>query len=211
MLQSRHMQNPLSKHQEFKPLIKKHGAPPLKRGTNIFKALCRSIIHQQVSGKAAESILKKFVALFPGKSFPKPEDILALPIDTLRSAGLSGQKAAYITDLAQKYSDGTLEHKRIPKMTSDEIVEHLTQVKGIGVWTVHMLLIFTLNRPDVLPVGDLGIKKGFQILYRLRKLPTPSTMERLAKPWRAHASHASWYLWRAADDAPSAQKYRPKK
>ncbi|TSC86448.1 MAG: DNA-3-methyladenine glycosylase II [Parcubacteria group bacterium Gr01-1014_8] len=118
----------------------------------------------------------------------------------LRSAGLSKQKVAYLKDLAKKFSDGTIRHRSLNKMRSDEIVAHLTQVKGIGVWTVHMFLIFSLNRPDVLPTGDLGVRKGFQILYQLDSLPTPEEMEQLAKPWREHASIASWYLWRVADE-----------
>ena len=205
------MTHPLSRHKEFAPLVKKHGLPPLKRGTNIFKSLCQAIIYQQVSGRATQSILKKFVGLYPQKKFPTPADILATSAETLRSTGVSPQKAGYLRDLAQKYIDGTLQPKQLTKMTSDEIVDHLTQVKGIGVWSVHMLLIFTLGRPDVLPTGDLGIKKGFQVLYGMKSLPSHTTMERLAKPWRAHASHASWYLWRLADDAPSAKKFRPKK
>ena len=124
-----------------------------------------------------------------------------MPIEKMRAAGLSGQKASYIKDLAEKFSDGTIKHKTLHKMETEHIVEHLTQVKGIGVWTVHMFLIFTLNRPDVLPTGDLGIRKGFQIVYGLKNLPDHAHMEKLARPWRAHASTASWYLWRAADQA----------
>jgi len=205
------MIHPLAKHKEFAPLIKKHGPPQLRRGKNIFQALCRSIISQQVSGKAAVSIFAKFTALFPDKKFPEPQDVLDTPFEVLRSAGLSGQKATYITDLAQKFSDGTIDVKKITKMSSDELVEYLAQVKGVGVWTVHMLLIFTLGRPDVLPTGDLGIRKGFQIVYGIKTLPSPKAIERFAKPWREYASAASWYLWRAADNAPVAKKYRPEK
>lgn len=185
-------------------LIKKHGEPDLKRGRNVFRSLARSIVYQQLSGKAADTILGRFIKLFPSKNFPTPEDVLAIPLVEMRSAGLSGQKASYLKDLAEKFSDGTIKHKTLYKMTSAEITEHLTQVKGIGVWTVHMFLIFTLNRPDVLPVGDLGIRKGFQIVYGLKSLPSTLTMERLAKPWRSHASYASWYLWRAADEAKNS-------
>ena len=191
----------LKRHPHFAALIKKHGEPDLNRGKNVFRALCRSIIYQQVSGKAAASILKKFIALFPGKKFPKPEDVVAMPVEKLRSAGLSGQKASYIKDLAEKFTNKTIKHRALHKMTNEEIIEHLTQVKGIGVWTVHMFLLFTLQRPDVLPTGDLGVRKGFQIVYKLRSLPSPEHMERLAKPWREHASVASWYLWRVADEA----------
>lgn len=202
----------LRKSRHFAPLIKQHGTPKLRRGRNAFQALARAIIYQQISGAAALSVYRKFVALFgielPAKvdwekpvarKFPSPEQVLAKSDAELRSAGLSSQKVAYMKDLAFKFSDGTIERKRLARMKSDEVVAHLTQVKGIGVWTVHMFLIFTLNRPDILPVGDLGIRKGFQILYGLRELPTPKKMEKLAKEWREHASVASWYLWRVAD------------
>lgn len=200
----------LRSHPKFGPLIRKHGPPQLKRGKNPFQALCRSIINQQISGKAAASIYARFVELFNG-TFPTPEEVLAKTDDELRSVGLSTSKRAYIRDLAQKFADGTIRHRALRRMTTPELIEHLTQVKGIGVWTVHMFLIFTLNRLDVLPTGDLGIRKGFKIVYGLKELPTPTQMERLARDWRTHASVASWYLWRAADDTIEATKYRPAK
>jgi DNA-3-methyladenine glycosylase II len=194
----------LRRDRYFKPLIKKHGPPQASRSApttrGVFQALIRSIIYQQISGKAAYSIHTRFLALFPRKN-PTPEAVYKLSDAQLRSAGLSAQKVAYIRDLAQKFSDGTIEARRLPDMTTVEAVEHLTQIKGVGVWTVHMLLIFTLNRADVLPTGDLGIQKGFQIVYGLKKLPNHKQMERFATPWREHASAASWYLWRAADAA----------
>lgn len=189
----------LSRNKRFAALIKKHGMPDLKRGRNPFQALIRAIIHQQVSGAAANTIHARFLALFPRGKFPTPLMVRAMPPAKMRAAGLSGQKTSYIKDLAEKFSDGTIRHRSLHRMTSDELVEHLVQVKGIGVWSVHMFLIFTLNRPDVLPTGDLGIRKGFQAVYGLKKLPEHSQMERLARAWRAHASVASWYLWRAAD------------
>jgi DNA-3-methyladenine glycosylase II len=190
----------LKRHPKFGPLIKRHGPPELKRGMNHFEALCRSIVYQQLSGKAAETIYRRFRALFPKGSFPKPAAVAKIPHDKLRSVGLSNQKASYIHDLAVKFADGTVNTRRINSMTNDEIIEKLTQVKGIGVWTVHMFLIFTLNRLDVLPTGDLGVRKGFQVVYGLKTLPSPRTMKRLAKDWREHASIASWYLWKVADD-----------
>lgn len=194
----------LKKDPRFAALIKAHGPAQLGREAKPFEALVRSIIYQQVTGKAAASILAKFRLLFPGKKFPTPEQVLAVPFETLRTAGLSGQKASYIHDLAQKFVDGTVQHKKFKKMTNEEVIAHVTQVKGIGVWTAHMFLMFTLERLDVLPTGDLGIQKGFQIVYGLKKLPTHDQMERLAKDWREHASIASWYLWRAADAAKVA-------
>lgn len=202
----------LRRHRHFAPLIRKHGPPKLRRGKNAFQALSRAIIYQQISGTAALSIYKRFVALFgihlPGpinwekplaRKFPTPEQVGAMPTGRMRAAGLSSQKVAYIKDLAQKFSDGTIAHRQLSRMTSEEIVVHLTQVKGVGVWTAHMFLIFTLGRPDILPTGDLGIRKGFQTVFKLRSLPTPTQMEKLAKDWREHASVASWYLWRVAD------------
>ncbi|MEK7107093.1 MAG: DNA-3-methyladenine glycosylase 2 family protein, partial [Patescibacteria group bacterium] len=149
--------------------------------------------------------------LFRRTSFPSPEMVLKAPARKLREAGLSEQKVSYLKDLALKFSDGTIKHRALQRMSNEEIVEHVAQVKGIGAWTVHMFLIFTLKRPDVLPTGDLGIRKGFQILYKLKTLPDHAKMEKLAKPWRAHASAAAWYLWRAADSIkPKANFAEPK-
>jgi DNA-3-methyladenine glycosylase II len=191
----------LQKDVYFAPLIAKYGRPPEREARSVFQSLVRSIIYQQVTGKAAAAIMARFVALYPGEEFPSPLTVRDTSIETLRSAGLSGQKAAYIKDLAEKCTDGTIDERLLPAMSNDEVVEHLVRVKGIGEWTAHMFLITTLERLDVLPVGDLGIQKGFKALYKLRKLPTPKKMEQLAKPWRPFASVASWYLWRVADDA----------
>lgn len=185
-------------------LIKTYGPPDLTRyhadAPGVFQALLRSIIYQQLSGHAARAIHARVLALFP-KGNPAPEALLKIPAKKLRAAGLSIQKIEYVRDLARKCLDGTIEPKRFPKMSSAEIIEHLIAVKGVGEWTAHMLLIFTLHRPDILPTGDLGIKKGFQIAYRLRALPTKKQMEKLAAPWKGHESVASWYLWRVADGA----------
>src|SRR3989344_8601206 len=145
--------------------LKKRPGPPVFKWNNFergsaFQSLCRSIIYQQVSGAAAATILARFVALFPKGEFPAPRAVRKMPVGKMRAAGLSAQKASYIKDLALKFSDGTIKHHSLNQMTNEEIVEHLTQVKGIGVWTVHMFLIFTLKRRDVLPTGDLGIRKG---------------------------------------------------
>lgn len=207
----------LKDDKRFAPLIKKYGLPDLVRGKNPFQALVRSIIHQQVSGAAAETIHARFLALFPRSTFPTPEAVRAMPLTKMRAAGLSGQKASYIKDLAEKFTDGTIKHRSLHKMETADLVVHLTQVKGIGVWTVHMFLIFTLNRPDVLPTGDLGIRKGFQSLYKLKDLPDHAQMEHLARHWRPHASVASWYLWRVANESkvttrrPMLFQSRPKK
>lgn len=203
----------LKKIPHFARLIRKHGPPDLKRShgsVKIFAAILRSIISQQISTSAANSIRERFLKLFP-KEGPTPETLLAVPPETLRKAGLSAQKISYMRDTAEKFQAGTVNPRNFSRMTSDEITEHLVQIKGVGVWTAHMLLIFTLHRLDTLPTGDLGIRKGFQIIYKLRSLPSPTHMERLAKPWREHASVASWYLWRAADESKTAPKSLAKK
>lgn len=203
----------LKKDPRFKTLIKKHGLPDLSPKKNYFEALARAIIYQQLSGKAAATIFGRFRALFKTRGFPKPADVLAMSDAQLRSAGVSSQKIGYLRDLALKFSDGTITPRLFRaganQASNDDIITHLTAVKGIGTWTAHMFLMFTLNRLDVLPVGDLGIRKGFQIVYHLKKLPDERDMEKLAKPWRAHATVASWYLWRAADEVkekPAAKK-----
>jgi len=165
-----------------------------------FQSLCESIIFQQLSGKAAGTILARFVALFPKKKFPTPEDVLKIKTEKLRSAGLSGQKSAYLKDLAEKFKDGTIDPKLFPKMSDAEIIEHVMAVKGIGEWTAQMFLMFTLARPDVLPTGDLGIQKGFQKLFALRNRPSPKQMEKLASGWAGHRTVACMYLWSLQDE-----------
>lgn len=193
----------LAKHKKFGPLIKKHGPPDFSRyhgKARVFTAILRSIISQQISTKAAAAIRGRFLALFP-KSGPTTELLLKMRVAKLRTAGLSAQKVAYMRDAAAKFKDGTINPRSFAKMASQEIIDHLVQIKGVGVWTAHMLLIFTLHRPDILPTGDLGIRKGFQVVYKLQSLPDHKKMEKLAKEWREHASVASWYLWRVADGA----------
>ncbi len=164
-----------------------------------FQALCESIIYQQLSGKAAATILKRFVALWPKKSFPSPDDVLRIKIEKLRSAGLSGQKTSYIKDLALRFKDGTINPKLFHKMSDQQIVEHIVVVKGIGEWTAQMFLMFTLGRPDILPTGDLGIQKAMQKVFRLRNKPSPERMIKLAKTWEGHRTVACFYLWRTLD------------
>lgn len=184
-------------------VIEKHGLikPEFNRTSDPFQSLLKSIIYQQISGKAAESILKKFFGLFPKKKFPTADDVLKISFEKLRSAGFSNQKATYVKDLALKFKDGSVSSKNFHKMSDGEIIEHLTGVKGIGVWTAQMFLMFSLNRPDVLPTGDLGIQKGFQKLFELKRLPSPSQMEKLSLNWRGHRTVASLYLWRIVDEA----------
>ncbi len=192
----------LRRDKKLAEVIKKHG--PIKaefnRSSSAFESLLKSIAYQQISGKAAESILNKFLGLFPKKKFPTPDDVLLVNPKKIRASGFSKQKTDYIIDLAKKFKDKTVSPKNFHRMSDDEVTSHLVQVKGIGVWTSQMFLMFSLNRPDVLPTGDLGIQKGFQKLFGLKKLPSQNEMERLAENWRGHRTVASLYLWKIVDE-----------
>ena len=183
-----------------KLVIDKKKLRPLEPSKNPFASLVRSIIFQQLSGKAASSILKKFIKLWSRKKFPTPSDVLVLTDEQFRSAGVSSQKANYLRDLAQKFLDKTIDPTRFPAMKDEEIIEHVVQVKGVGEWTAHMFLMFALNRPDVLPTGDLAIKKGFMKAFGLRKMPTHERMVALAKPYRGERTYLSLYLWEILED-----------
>jgi 3-methyladenine DNA glycosylase/8-oxoguanine DNA glycosylase len=167
-----------------------------------FQALTESILHQQVTGKAAAAILGRFCATFGvGKRFPKPERVVTATDEQLRAVGISRSKAAALRDLAAKTLDGTVPTaKALHGMHEDEIIERLTAVRGIGVWTVHMLLMFRLGRPDILPVGDYGVRKGFKKTFRSKnELPTPGEIAKRAERWRPYRTVASWYMWRALE------------
>ncbi|MBX5483582.1 MAG: DNA-3-methyladenine glycosylase 2 family protein [Myxococcaceae bacterium] len=165
-----------------------------------FRALFRSIVYQQLSGKAAATILGRVLALFAPKEFPDPEDVLRLDDAALRAAGLSRNKLLAVRDLAQKTLDGVVpDLQALARMDDQEIIDRCDAVRGVGRWTVEMMLIFNLGRPDVLPVDDLGVRKGAQRVYGLRKLPDAKKLEKLAEPWRPWRSVGSWYMWRAAE------------
>jgi DNA-3-methyladenine glycosylase II len=167
-----------------------------------FEALARNIIYQQLNGTAAAAIHARVLALFGGRRL-RPADILAAPEENLRGAGLSRNKLEALRDLAAKTLDGTVPTlARLKRMADDDIVETLTCVRGIGRWTVEMLLMSRLGRPDVLPVGDFGVRKGFFILYRTETLPTPKELARYAERWRPYRTVASWYMWRAVELPP---------
>jgi DNA-3-methyladenine glycosylase II len=170
-----------------------------REGTH-FDALVRSIVYQQLSGKAASTILGRVHELYGGRS-PTPTELLATSDESLRTAGLSRQKLSYLKDLAAKVESGVvpLAADTIDHLGDEEIIERLVQVKGIGRWTVHMFLIFRLGRPDVLPELDLGIQNAIRRAYRLRKQPKPKDVLRIGKSWTPHASVASWYLWRSLE------------
>lgn len=169
---------------------------------SVFESLARAIAHQQLHGKAAESILARLIALFPGRKFPRPDDLLAVNADSLRAVGFSRSKVLALRDLAEKTLDGTVPASRvIQKLEDVEIIDRLVEVRGIGRWTVEMLLIFQLARPDVLPVDDFGVRNGFRLAYGRRSMPTPKQVLRYGERWKPYRTVASWYLWRAADRA----------
>jgi DNA-3-methyladenine glycosylase II len=165
-----------------------------------FETLVRSIVYQQLSGKVAAVIFGRLLDLVPDGKLT-PAAILKLRPQRMRRAGLSGQKTAYIRDLARKTAAGVLDFSGIPGMSDDEVIEALTQVKGIGVWTAHMFLMFALRRPDILPTGDLGIRMAIRKAYALEELPRPDDMVRIAECWQPYRSVAAWYLWRSLDGA----------
>jgi len=172
-----------------------------------FHALMRAIVYQQLSGKAAGTILGRVLALMPtGRGRPRPADLLALDDQSLRAAGLSQNKLLALRDLATKAQEGIVPALSVlHRLTDAEIIERLTAVRGIGVWTVEMLLLFRLGRSDVLPIADLGVQKGYQITYRKRSLPSAKQLLAAGERWRPYRSVASWYLWRAADVAKAAR------
>jgi DNA-3-methyladenine glycosylase II len=166
-----------------------------------FTAAIEAIVWQQLSTKAAATIYARFLTLFPGGR-PTPSALLATSDTHLRAAGLSRAKVAYLHDLARKVSDGSVPIHALDHLPDEDVVTALTSVKGIGRWSAEMFLMFRLQRADVLPVGDLGIVKGFQRHYRMRKAPTPERMTRIAEHWRPYRSVGAWYLWAAADVVP---------
>lgn len=171
-----------------------------------FDALAESIAYQQLSGKAAATIFGRIRALYPKSKWLDPEKLLATPDETLRAAGLSRAKTAALKDLAAKTIDGTVPSGRaLIRMSDDEIITRLTAVRGIGRWTVEMLLLFDLGRPDVWPVDDYGVRKGFAKTFGRRKLPTPKQLMKFGEKWRPYRSVAAWYFWRALDESNKLQ------
>ena len=182
-------------------LIKQVGPCTLKpRRRQPFEALVTAVTHQQLNGTAAMTILKRVLALYPGRRFPAPADLLATSDDRLRAAGLSRAKTAALKDLADKTLAGVVPSLRaVGKMDDAEIIERITTVRGVGPWTVEMLLMFTLGRPDVLPVADYGVRKGFAVTFGLAALPKPKELLAHGERWRPHRTTAAWYLWRALE------------
>ena len=183
----------------LKPLFDTYETPVLSIGQNYFWSLCRSIIYQQLSGKAAKSIADRFIGLYKNNEYPNPQEVLNTDVKALRSIGLSGAKAGYIHNIARAFVDDVIQFDHFSYISDSDIKNQLIKIKGIGPWTVEMFLIFTLNRRDIFPATDLGIQKGYQRYYRLETLPKPYDMIEKAKQWRPYRSVVTLYLWYAVE------------
>jgi DNA-3-methyladenine glycosylase II len=181
----------------LRAIMERVGPFRMEYGEPQFSSLAEAIVYQQLNGKAAATIFKRFAAV-AGNPLT-PEGILKLSDEQLRAVGLSKQKSAYLKDLAQKTAAGVLDFSKLPELPDEGVIEHLTQVKGIGVWTAHMFLIFSLRRLNVLPTGDYGVQMALKRHYRKRKLPKPKDMEKIARAWEPYRSVACWYMWRSLD------------
>ena len=180
---------------------------PVKREP--YEALVRAIAHQQVHGRAAEAILGRFIALYPGHDFPPAAQVLETPVEAMRGCGLSGSKVAAIRDIAEKSVGGLVPTRKAAARLSDEaLIERLTAIRGVGRWTVEMLLIFTLGRDDVLPVDDFGVREGYRVATGAEAQLKPKALAAIGAAWAPWRSIAAWYLWRAAD-AAKASKFKP--
>jgi DNA-3-methyladenine glycosylase II len=188
----------------FAALIQRVGPPKLgvERQRDLYEALIRAIAHQQLHGRAAEAILGRFVALYPDEAFPSPDRVLATKGEVLRACGFSAAKLAAIQDICAKTLDGTVPLRRhAHRLSDDALIERLTTIRGVGRWTVEMLLIFTLGRPDVLPVDDFGVREGYRVLFELDTQPKPKALAELGFAWAPYRSMATWYLYRAVEEA----------
>lgn len=177
---------------------RRRGRPP----TDSYGTLLRSVVGQQLSAKAAATIFDRVLELFGGRT-PTPDELLAIESERLREAGLSGRKVEYLRDLADHVESGELELDRFPTMSDDEVIAEITAVRGFGVWTAQVFLMFHLERPDVLPTGDLGIRRAVQLAYELEELPDPERLTEIAEPWRPHRTLACIYLWETLHNTPA--------
>ena len=181
----------------LRAIIERIGPCKMEYGPPEFHSLAEAIVYQQLNGKAAVTIFKRFTDLAGDPV--TPAGILKLTAVQMRSVGLSKQKSSYLFDMAQRTQRGELDFARLGGMSDEEVIKHLTQVKGVGVWTAHMFLMFTLRRPNILPVGDFAVQMAIKKLYRKRKMPKPADMEKIARAWEPYRSIACWYLWRSLD------------
>jgi DNA-3-methyladenine glycosylase II len=188
----------------LKPVIERVGLCTIRPNTNYYQELVDAIISQQLSVHAARSIENRFRDLFDG-TFPTPEQIMELDVETLRGIGFSRAKANYVLDLAQHVIDGRVRFDHLDNCSNEAVITELTAVKGIGVWTAHMFLMFCMGRPDILPAGDLGIRNGIRALYSLDDAPTPDQITEIARQnnWHPYESIASWYIWQSLDNVPA--------
>ena len=186
--------DPILKH-----LFSGFDIPKLKIEKNYFWSLCRSIIYQQISGKAAKTISDRFLALFRSGTNIQPREVLDIDINSLYSVGLSRQKASYMKNIAEAFGNKQINDENFIMMNDEEILKQLTMIKGVGKWTAEMFLIFTLRRSDVFPVKDLGVQKGFQIVYDLDELPTIEQMNEKAEKWKPYRTIVTLYLWYAVE------------
>jgi DNA-3-methyladenine glycosylase II len=178
-------------------IIKRIGPCRIEYGPPEFHSLAEAIVYQQLNGTAALTIFNRFAAL-AGNPLT-PAGIQKLTDEQMRSVGLSKQKSSYLRDMAERAASGQLDFSKLHELPDEEVIEHLTQVKGVGVWTAQMFLMFTLKRPNILPTGDFGVQMAIKKHYKKRKMPKPAIMERIAKPWEPYRSIACWYLWKSMD------------
>jgi len=190
----------LSRDKDLKTLIDHFGVITLKRRRNYFKSLLRSIIHQQLSGKAARTIENRFLELYNGNRYPTPEEVLKTPAEAIQNVGISRMKTEYIRGLAKIIDDGDIRLEKLSELSNDEVGNVLKEAKGIGQWTVDMFLIFSLNRPDVFPLNDLGIQKGLMLLLGRQKILSQESMLSHSKKWKPYRTLASLYLWKIVDE-----------
>ena len=190
----------LKKDKKMNDLINKFGRPDFSQREDYFQSLLRSIVFQQLSGKAAQTIYERLVNLIPNTSNLCPNEVLKLDKDEMRKAGLSFQKIDYVRNMANYFENNSFQKKDVDRMTDEEISKELIKIKGIGQWTVDMFLMFTLNRTDILPYKDLGIQKGIMKILNMKNLPSKKEMENCSREWRPYRTIACWYLWKMADD-----------
>ena len=184
---------------ELIPLLDAFKIQDLQPETDYFKSLTRSIVYQQLSGKAAKTILDRFILLYKDKSYPTPVDVINIDHEKLRSVGLSNSKAQYIKNIAHAFLDNPDTYDSLEKMDDQDIIDTLITIKGVGPWTAQMFLMFTLNRPDVFPVTDLGVQKGFKHYYKLSEMPTPGQMLKKSEQWAPYRTVVSLYFWRVLE------------
>ncbi|HEY8173127.1 MAG TPA: DNA-3-methyladenine glycosylase [Dehalococcoidia bacterium] len=182
----------------MRDLVKRVGPLSIEVRGKPYEALLRAILYQQLAGPAAAAIERRFLALYDG-AIPTPAQLATATDESLRAAGISRQKASYMRSIGEHFASGQMSDRKLLRAADDDVIELVTQIKGVGRWTADMLLMFCIGRPDVLPVGDLGVQSAMKLAYGLKELPKPADMEAIAEPWRPYRSAASWYLWRRGD------------